>query len=76
MSIATDKQVAATHARGSAALKKPEDKPTQAETAPHRTEGFSSKISLEDMSPDERRKLTAQWLSTWLREGDTRHSMN
>lgn len=31
---------------------------------------------ISGMSPEERRKMTAQWLSTWLKEGDGGPAMN
>ena len=35
-----------------------------------------SKAEPHAMSADERRKMVAQWLTTWLKEGDTRLAVN
>ena len=56
---------------GSSTRQGSEHEPTHAAGTPQQAQGFDAA-----MSPDERRKMTAQWLSTWLKEGDTGPAVN
>lgn len=72
MAITNAKQEHATLAGGSgAARNNPGDEPaSEIKGATPRSPAFGAQMPLDGLSPDERRKTTADWLITWLKEGD------
>jgi hypothetical protein len=38
--------------------------------------GYAPEVKDADISPEERRKKIAEWLITWLKEGDARLAMH
>lgn len=77
MSIAAAKHGDATRARGSAALKRPGDTPAQhTKAAFYELPDPGPTRPQEDMPYDEHRRITAEWLITWLKEGDARLAMS
>ena len=38
--------------------------------------GYAPEVKDAGFSPEERRKKIAEWLTTWLKEGDTRPAMH
>jgi hypothetical protein len=77
MSTETTRQGDVARAGGPAALNDDEDKRVQGIKGASDPDPVLGSVRLrEGMPPEERRKITAQWLSTWLREGDARMTMN
>lgn len=77
MSTETATQEELARASGPAALSNDEDQPVQRiRGESHSGPKLGSNRLREGMPPEERRKVTAQWLSTWLKEGDTRLAVN
>ena len=77
MSTETASEEHVARASGPVALKDVEDQAAQGvKDAPHPGPALGSDRLREGMPPEERRKLIAQWLSTWLKEGDARMTMN
>jgi hypothetical protein len=77
MFAATAEHEHTARSNGSSALMGSEDKPAHdfAEASGQRSD-FTSNMSHETMSPEERRKKVAEWLIAWLKEGDPQLAVN
>jgi hypothetical protein len=77
MFAATAEHEYTAHSSGSSALMGSKDEPAHDITgASSRRSDFISSVSHETMSPEERRKVVAEWLIAWLKEGDPQLAAN